>query len=102
MNLLVRTARDLRRLVSPDAGYTVAIAGVIVALEALGRQSSTDLHDLLAVTSLAMLGVLISVRHRRSPLPWLTTLGRAIGRLTERLKQSTFEIGLDLRGEPRV
>jgi hypothetical protein len=102
MNLLVRAARDLTRLVSPELGFTVVIAGMVVALEALGRQSSTDLHDLLALIAVVMLGVLINVRHRRAPLSWVSAISRTLGRLGERLKQSTFEIGLDLRGEPRV
>src|SRR5438128_309533 len=102
MNLLVRAARDLTRLVTPDIGFTVAVAGVVVALEGLGRQSGTDLHDLLAVFSLVLLGVLVSIRHRRASIRWVAALSRGLNRMGERLRCSTFEIGLDLRGEPRV
>src|SRR5207248_9900714 len=101
MNLLVRGARDLRRLITPEIGFTVVAAAVLVAVEALGRQSGTDLHDLLALIAVAMLGVLIGIHHRRTPLRWVTAGARALGRFGERLKSSTFEIGLDLRGEPR-
>src|SRR5437660_1166418 len=47
MKLLARTARDLRRLGSPGGGFTLLVLGVALALEVLGRQSDSDLHDLL-------------------------------------------------------
>src|SRR5438876_1037990 len=103
MNLLVRFARDLRRLGSPHVSYTVAVLGVVAALEVLGRQSAgNDLQDLIALTVLAMLVALVGFRHRRVPLPWVTSLLAAARRLGARLRRSTFEIGLDLRGRPPV
>ena len=79
MNLLVRVARDLSRWVTPNIGFTAAVAGTLVVIEALGRQSLTDLHDLLALIALFMLGVLIAGRHRRAPLGWVNAV-RAIRR----------------------
>ena len=102
MNLLVRVARDLSRWVTPNIGFTAAVAGTLVVIEALGRQSLTDLHDLLALIALFMLGVLVAGRHRRAPLGWVSALARFGERCLQSLKRHAFEIGLDLRGEPRV
>src|SRR5438309_5930571 len=102
MKLLARTARDLRRLGSPGGGFTLLVLGVALALEVLGRQSDSDLHDLLAAFTLSLVGMLVLARHRQSPLPWVggaAALGR---RAKDFLYRSTFEIGLDLRGTPRV
>lgn len=102
MNLLVRAMLGLRRLATPDAGFTLLVAGVALAVEVLGRQSPSDLHDLLALFSLSMLGMIVVARHRRSPLPWVVTLNLAGERLLESAKGQTFQMGLDLRGTPPV
>ena len=102
MRLLTRSARDLGRLWTAQFGFTFGVAGVVFALELLGRQSATDVQDLLALFTLALLGLLVIARHRRSPLAWVRWLGAAGRRLGDRLRRATFEIGLDLRGTPRV
>jgi hypothetical protein len=105
MNLLVRTARDLRRLVTADFGFTVGIALVGVALEVIGRQTAQggyDLHDLLALFTVIVMAIAIVFRHRRSPLKWVASIAAAGRRAGTWLRRSTFEIGLDLRGAPRV
>jgi hypothetical protein len=105
MNLLARTARDLRRLVTADAGFTVGVALVVVALEVIGRQTAVggfDLHDLGAFFTLLFVGAIVLARHRRSPLPWVAGLFAAGRRLGSWLRRGTFEIGLDLRGNPPV
>src|SRR5947208_1186079 len=55
MKLLARTARDLRRLGSPGGGFTLLVLSIALALEVLGRQSDSDLHDLLAAVTLSIL-----------------------------------------------
>src|SRR5436305_9470217 len=102
MKLFARTARDLRRLAAPDVAFGVAVLAVVVAVELLGRHTATDLHDLLALFSLALVGALVGLRHRRRPLPWVTKLGSVAARAGTSLRQATFEIGIDLRGTPRV
>src|SRR5262245_27039871 len=102
MKLLVRTVGEWRRVQSPDWLFNGFVAVVVVGVEALGRGSGTDLHDLLAVFTLAMFGVLVGLRHRSRPLAWVSALGRAASRVGTALRGWTFEIGLDLRGEPRV
>ncbi len=105
MNLLARTARDLRRLVTADFGFTLGIALVGVALEVIGRQTAQagyDLHDLMALFTVVLLGILVVVRHRRSSLGWVAAIATAGRRAAAWLRRGTFEIGLDLRGTPRV
>lgn len=102
MKLFARTARDLRRLGAPDVAFGVAVLAVVVAVELLGRHTGTDLHDLMALMALALVGALVGLRHRRRPLPWVSSLGAAFARLGGSLRRATFEIGIDLRGSPRV
>ncbi|HEY1380518.1 MAG TPA: hypothetical protein VGF55_27200 [Gemmataceae bacterium] len=105
MNLLARTARDLRRLWSSDLGLTLLVAAVAVALEAIGRQTARggyDLHDLIALFILTALAVSVLSWHRKSPLGWVTALAAAGRRAGRWLRRGTFEIGLDLRGDPPV
>lgn len=102
MSLLVRFARDFTRIATPNVGFTLAIAGSLAGVELLGRQSATDLHDLMAVLVLVMLCAVVAMRQKRSPLPWLAAMGQRIGWLAERFHKNTFEIGLDLRGSPPV
>jgi hypothetical protein len=102
MKLLARTARDLRRLGSPGGGFTLLVLAVALALEVLGRQSDSDLQDLLAASTLSLVGMLVAARHRQTSLPWVggaVALGR---RAKDFLYRNTFEIGLDLRGTPKV
>src|SRR5947207_12115397 len=102
MKLLARTARDLRRLGSPGGGFTLLIVAVALALEVLGRQSDSDLNDLLAAFTLALVGMLVLARHRQSPLPWVGGAVALARGAKDFLYRHTFEIGLDLRGTPRV
>jgi hypothetical protein len=105
MNLLARTARDLRRLITADVGFTFAVAIVAVALEVFGRQTAhggNDLSDAIAVVSLLVIGLVVVARHRRSPLGWVVALFAAGRRMGAWLRRGTFEIGLDLRGDPPV
>lgn len=102
MSLLVRFARDFTRVATPNVGFTLAIVGCLAGIELLGRQSTTDLHDLMGVVLLVMLGAVVLIRQNRAPLPWLASVGQRIGWLAERFHRSTFEIGLDLRGDPPV
>src|SRR3954462_6182241 len=103
MKLLARTARDLRRLWTADLGVTVLVGTLAAALEVVGRQTAHggyDLHDLLALFTVFLLGVIVVARPRRSPLGWVaaaSALGRRAGAW---LRHGTFEIGLDLRGTP--
>jgi hypothetical protein len=49
-----------------------------------------------------MLGTATISRQRRSPMGWISFVWRGLRHVGEWLRRNTFEIGLDLRGEPRV
>src|SRR5262245_2018661 len=102
MNLLVRTARDLGRLWSSDLVVTLGVGGGGVALAYWGRRTYTHRHHSLAVFGFALLAVGVHAWHRRKPLAWVRALGAGARRLGRRCRRGTFEIGLDLRGTPRV
>ncbi|HTK76382.1 MAG TPA: hypothetical protein VL371_14050 [Gemmataceae bacterium] len=102
MKLLARTVRDLRQLGAPDVAFGVLVLAVVLAVELLGRHTVNDLHDLMALMALGLVGALVGLRHRRRPLRWVTRLGAGLARLGTSLRQATFEIGIDLRGTPRV
>ena len=105
MNLLARTARDLRKLATADVGFTLGIGLTAVALEVLGRQTARggyDVQDLIALLIAGILVALVVVRHRRAPLGWVGSLANAGRRVGLWLRRGTFEIGLDLRGDPPV
>lgn len=102
MNLLARTARDVSRIWTTNLGFTIGVAATALLLEVFGRNSRYDLHDLLAVFTLLLLGALVVMRHRRQPISWVEAGASGIRRLGARLRRATFEIGLDLRGNPPV
>lgn len=80
--------------------FTGALLVALIGLEVLGRYSQNDLHDLLSASVLATLALCALVRHRRTPLPWLSRLqagGRSLGL---RLLNLRYEHGVDLRGHP--
>jgi hypothetical protein len=102
MNVVVRAWGSLQRLASPGVAALMFCLGGVLAVEIVGRSSPSDLYDLLALVALCPLGILLLARHRRSPVPGIEPLGRALLRLTESLKAMTFQMGLDFRGEPPV
>src|ERR1051326_3876655 len=105
MELLARTLRTFRHFVGNQRSAFALSVGVflLVAIEVGGPYAlSTDWQDLIVAAGLAVVLVYLGHQHTRSPLPWLqplTQLGRAVG---GRLKRWFFDIGYDLRGEPRV
>jgi hypothetical protein len=105
MKLLARTARDLRRLWSADLGVTLLVVAIAAALEVVGRMTAVggyDLHDLFALFTVALLTIVVVIRHRQSPLGWVNAITSSAKRCGAWLRKSTFEIGLDLRGQPPV
>src|SRR5262245_60833993 len=104
MNLLVRTARDLGRLWSVDLAVTLGVVFVMLLVERLGRMelSNSDVYDLLALLLLSLIALGVHACHRRKPLACVRALGAGAGLLGRQLRRATFEIGLDLRGTPRV
>ncbi|MFN4259670.1 MAG: hypothetical protein ACK4RK_10245, partial [Gemmataceae bacterium] len=102
MRLLTRTYHLLRNRLRADVLFTTLVVSAVACLEVLGRFLTSDLYDAFALGALALLVLLVVVRHRQTPLSWVTGLGRLARQVGRRLSQLRFEIGLDLRGEPPV
>lgn len=102
MNLLVRAVYGLRRLATPNAFFGLAVAGFLLAVEVLGRQSRNDLYDLLSVIALGLVAMLVYARHRRSPFAWVDAAKAGLSERLDGLKGWAFQMGLDMRGQPPV
>jgi hypothetical protein len=102
MELLARAFRTCRRLLSPNGWFTLGVMVAVLALEAVGRFTTSDLHDALAMALLGLLVCFIVYRHRISPLPWASRLAQLGQWLFNWARGWTFEIGIDLRGNPRI
>ena len=103
MNLLARTAVSLRRWISPDTGFAVVVVAALFAVEVLGREHArSDLHDLLAVSCLTLIGLTVFARYRRTRLAWLEPMIQVGLKVLRWLRDATFQIGLDMRGTPPV
>ena len=103
MELLTRTFATFRRLLSPNGWITLGLLVFLLALEALGRLGATsDLHDALAVSILALLGAFAYYRHRATPFGWASRLARVGSSMYNWAWSWTFDLGIDMRGSPRV
>ena len=102
MELLTRTFRTFRRILTPNGWFSFSLFLAMIALEFVGRKSTSDLHDALAVSLLALLGAFAYYRHRTTPLPWISRL-RRVGNVVYNWAWSwTFDLGIDMRGSPPV
>src|SRR5262249_55830403 len=102
MELLTRTFRTVRRLLTPNGWFTFGAFLVLLALEVIGRFTYTDLHDAVIAGILAALIGGVYYRHRRKPLHWAALVARAGSMLYQTAKSLTFELGIDMRGTPRI
>lgn len=102
MNLLVRVLLGLRQRSAAGLGVTLLAVASLVAVEVLGRRSTSDLHDMLALAALLPILALVVARHKRSPLPGIDALARFARATLVAAKATTFQMGLDFRGTPLV
>jgi hypothetical protein len=102
MELLTRTFRTVRRLLTPNGWFTFCIVVSLFALEVIGRYTSSDLHDALIACALGGLIAFVCHRHRATPLPWASRVARTGASLYQTAKSLTFELGIDMRGTPRI
>jgi hypothetical protein len=102
MEFLTRTWRDLRRILAPDAWFTLSILAVVLTLEVVGRrQASNDVLDAVMMLMLAGVVWVVVKRHQVAPLGWVTALGAFAERFRLYLQaRYAIEIGIDLRGTP--
>src|SRR5262245_11917077 len=102
MKLLPRVSPHWRALLRPANWFSGGLLLTLVALEVVGRQAATDLHDAVAVAVLSLLAVVVALRHRTDPLAWVGWLADRAHRLARRGRPLLFEVGIDLRGAPAV
>ncbi|VTS00419.1 hypothetical protein [Tuwongella immobilis] len=101
MKLLNSTILHLREWFQLSGWFSLAVFASIIGLEIVGRQSTSDLHDSLAAGFLVLIGVVVQMRHRHAPIPWVSWLFRIGNRIGSNIDTLTkFEIGIDLRGTP--
>src|SRR5690349_7712251 len=91
-----------RALLRPANWFSAGLVFTLAALEVLGRQATTDLHDAVAVAALSLLAVVVALRHRTEPLTWVGWLAARGHRLARGGRRLLFEVGIDLRGSPPV
>jgi hypothetical protein len=101
MRLLSSVLPQVRRLVpSAERGLSLFLVTFVVALELLGRQATSDVHDLVAGLALMSVGMFVLAWHRRYPVPWLGWTNRLAARVVARMERLKYEIGIDFRGSP--
>jgi len=89
------------RLLTEGGWFTLAVCGVFVGLELVGRYAAaSDFHDGLAAFGLLFTVGAVVARHRRSPIGWVRVLGDAFRRLGASAGTFRYDHGIDLRGTP--
>lgn len=103
MRLLASVLPQARRLVpSAERWLSLFLVAFVVVLELLGRQATSDVHDLLAGLALMSVGMFVLAWHRRYPLPWLAWGNRLAARVVGQAERLKYQIGIDFRGDPPI
>ncbi|HEY1191846.1 MAG TPA: hypothetical protein VGE74_29715, partial [Gemmata sp.] len=100
MKLLTSVFPRNGRVLPAGTWFTLAVCAFVVGLEVGGRFATSDLHDGIAALALVGVGLLVAVRHRREPLPWVVKLAAVGRRLTASAAWLRYDHGIDLRGVP--
>jgi hypothetical protein len=80
--------------------WTVGALLLVVCAEVFGRQSTSDVADLVWVLGGCLFLVFVSSAHQEQPIPWWGVLKEARSWIGRKLKSAFVEIGVDFRGEP--
>jgi hypothetical protein len=102
MELLARTYRHCRRLLTPNGWFTLGIVLAVGSLELVGRRTTSDWYDILAAAVLVLLLAFVVYRHKSTPLPWVSRIVATARRFYAWAWKFTFDFGFDLRGEPKI
>ncbi|MBP3957649.1 hypothetical protein J8F10_20560 [Gemmata sp. G18] len=100
MKLLTSVFPRSGRVLPAGGWFTLAVVVFVAGLEVAGRYATSDLHDGLGAFALVGAGVLVAVRHRREPLPWVIRLAGVGRKLTGSAAWLRYDHGIDLRGVP--
>src|SRR5262245_28272219 len=102
MKPLPYTRPRVGRALRAHGWFTPVIVVGLLALEVVGRQTPSDLHDTLGIAVLLILGLFVAARHRVAPLGWVDRLGRLGTRVLRWFERFKVDLGLDLRGSPPI
>jgi hypothetical protein len=102
MNLLSVTILQVKRFFRNPSAFSALILFALVGLEILGRRSPSDFFDTVAGTALLFLGILVVRRHRTDRLPWVDRIQQLLKKFLRSTHRFNIDLGLDLRGEPRL
>lgn len=100
MKLLTSVFRRNVRVLPAGGWFTLAVVAFVVGLEVAGRAATSDMHDGLAAFVLVGVGLLVAVRHRREPLPWVARAAALGRRAAAAFAGLRYDHGIDLRGVP--
>lgn len=101
MKLLDAVLFRANRLVpSAERGTAIAVVGLLVGLEVVGRSATSDWYDLLGGVALLLGGLFVAAWHRSEPVPWVTKLTKYATRQANRFDQLKYDVGIDFRGVP--
>jgi hypothetical protein len=92
----------LRRLAGSRVALAAAWIGGCATLEWLGARTTSDAGDVVSVCLLALLAAFTAGAHRVRPIASFRGAARALGRRLRLHERFGLDLGLDLRGEPRL
>lgn len=94
--------RAHRLIPSAERGTTIAIVGLLVGLEVVGRSATSDWYDLLGGLALLLGALSIAAWHRSEPVTWVNTIASYANRQANRFDQLKYDVGIDFRGSPPI
>src|SRR5205809_364312 len=100
MKLLTSVFHGNVRVLPAGGWFTLALVAFFVGLEVAGRYATSDLHDGLSAFVLVCAWLLVSMRHRREPLPWVVKLAAVGRKIVASVAWLRYDHGIDLRGVP--
>lgn len=100
--LIPRLALPLRRLRNPGGWFACVAVAAVVALEVVGRRTTTELHDGLALLVVAVLITLGYSVHGERALAWAKPAWRSVRSAGTWLTRRRFDMEDALRSQNRA
>ena len=87
----------------PRASWTsLLVAVAALAVEIVGRQTTTDYQDAFALTLIGVVGGLVYCSRGKPAFAWARPAINVLGHAAAALRTRRFEVGFDLREQPPV